>query len=89
MPDNIGYLSCYPNPFNAQTTISFSIAKSGDVEIAIYDIAGRLVETVADEYYSAGKHSVIWNGDNYSSGTYFARLTAESETISSKLVLLK
>ena len=89
LPDNIGYLNCYPNPFNAQSTISFSIAKAGKVEIAIYDITGRLVETVADEYYAAGEHSVIWNGDNYSSGTYFAKLTAGSGTVSSKLVLLK
>jgi len=89
LPENIGYLNCYPNPFNAQTTISFSIAKASNVKIAIYDIAGRLVETVADGYYAAGEHAVIWDAGSFSSGTYFAKLSTESNVQSEKLVLLK
>jgi hypothetical protein len=89
LPEHINTLACYPNPFNARTTINFSIAQSGNVEIAIYDIAGRLTETLAQRYYQAGNYSVTWNANRYSSGMYFARLAMGESNIVEKLVLLK
>ena len=89
LPSKISYLNCYPNPFNARTTISFAIEKAGDVEVTIYDISGRLVETVAKGYYNAGKYSVSWNADKYSSGVYLARLMTDSGVQSIRMVLLK
>ena len=89
LPSQIDYLNCYPNPFNAQATISFSLAKAGDVEIAIYDLTGRLVETVADGYYAAGKHAVIWDAGSNSTGIYFAKLQSLGYSVSQKVVLIK
>lgn len=89
LPEHTGHLNCYPNPFNAQTTISFSLTRPGDVEISIYDITGRFAETVVNGSYATGEYSIIWNADEYSSGIYFARLQNDSRSHSEKLVLLK
>lgn len=52
-------VSAYPNPFNAQTTISFTLAQPGQVKLAVYDIAGRLVETIAEREFPAGNNRLI------------------------------
>ena len=52
----------HPNPFNPSTTISFGMPKAGRVVLAIYDIRGRRVATLANEDYTAGMHQVVWNG---------------------------
>lgn len=89
IPESYSSLSCYPNPFNAQTTISFSLAEQSNVEISIYDITGRLIEIVANEHYAAGKHSISWHAGNYSSGIYFARLNSNDGRSINKMILLK
>lgn len=83
-----------PNPFNPQTTIQYSLARQGKVEIKIYDVAGRLVETLANEAQIAGQHSVVWKGNDrrgspVASGIYFVRLNAAGEVFTRKMVLLK
>ncbi len=52
----------YPNPFNPMTRIEFSLAVPGDVEIAVYDVAGRLVDVLQQGFLAAGDHDVIWDG---------------------------
>ena len=89
LPKNVNAMNCYPNPFNAQATIAFSLAKTDDVKIAIYDITGRLVETLVSSSYAAGEHSVIWNAQAYSSGVYLAKLQTIENSITQRLVLLK
>ncbi len=84
----------YPNPFNPQTTISFSIDKPEKVLIEVYDIKGRRVASLLDNYIDAGKHSLIWNGsdnENYScgSGIYFIRMSTLAYTETIKVLMLK
>lgn len=88
-PEEVKLSFCYPNPFNASTTISFTIDKPSQVKISIYDMAGRLVETLADEIYQAGNHSIEWQAEGLASGIYFARLETTGMTHGRKLVLLK
>jgi hypothetical protein len=88
-PDRVSLCRAYPNPFNAQTTISFTLAKAGQANIAIYDIAGRLVESVPDCYYPAGQHSVIYDASKLSSGIYFYRLNGSDKTMFGKMTLIK
>ena len=88
-PQSLSVLSNYPNPFNAQTTISFSLEHQSPVSISIYDVAGRLVEVLASNTYEAGNHSVIWDAGGQPSGIYFARLTAGEAVSTSRMVLLK
>ena len=84
----------YPNPFNPSTTISFTLPTSESVRLSVFDIQGRLVATLVNEVYSAGRHEVIWRGQDNSSrpvasGTYFYRLTTGGFTETKKMLLLK
>ena len=60
-----------------------------NLKLKIFDIVGRLVETLADAEFPAGENSVLWDAENHSSGVYFSRLSANTYTASKKLVLLK
>jgi hypothetical protein len=84
----------YPNPFNPSTTVSFDLPEAINLELAIYDAAGKLVKTFADGMWNAGSYSVIWNGqdddgDGVSSGTYFCKMVTEKYSETKILVLLK
>lgn len=83
-----------PNPFFAETTLRYALTQGGPVRLVVYDIAGRLVDTVADEHQRAGEHALGWdgrdkNGEVISAGVYFARLEAASRTEISTLVLMR
>ncbi len=84
-----------PNPFNPVTTIAYDIPTAGaDVNIAIYDAAGRLVRELVDEHRAAGRWSMQWNGEDargqrVASGVYFYRMRAGSFVDTKKMVLLK
>lgn len=86
----------YPNPFNPSTNIEFRIADLGFVELAIYDLSGRLIETLLNRQMPAGTYRVEWNAARQSSGVYFYRLrvshasgAAAHFTATRKLMLLK
>ncbi|GEM_PF-3253304 len=84
----------YPNPFNPATTFKFGLDKDAYVNLAIYNLRGELVKTIADGNYSAGVYEVSWNGtdtngEKVSSGIYFYRLSDGTRTVTKKLSLLK
>ncbi len=85
----------YPNPFNPTTTIRFSIPeKPQHVKLVVYDMLGRVVQTLVDDRLSAGSHSVAWNGRDpsgvrVSSGTYFYKLEASGFVDTKRMLLLK
>ncbi|MDK9700553.1 MAG: T9SS type A sorting domain-containing protein [bacterium] len=79
----------YPNPFNASTTLIYTLPKSANVRLELFDITGRTVGTVFDWSQDAGTYSVKINSDNLSSGTYFAFLSAGKQSLSRKFVVLK
>jgi len=83
-----------PNPFNPMTTIRFSLAQPGQIEIAIYDVNGRLVRTLVDGKKEAGTHSVVWNGTNdrdvkVGSGVYWSQMKTGQFISNKQLVILK
>lgn len=83
----------YPNPFNPETKISFSIPENSNIELIIYNIKGQKVKTLAKIYFDKGNHSVIWNGkdsnDNLvGSGVYFYKLNVNGRTEAFKKCLL-
>ena len=87
-------LSNYPNPFNPETSISFSIPEVSNVELSIFNIKGQKVKQLVSDQLSAGQHLVIWDGNDshnkrVSSGIYFYRLETESKTVTKKMLLLK
>jgi len=79
----------YPNPFNPTTTIRYSIPQDSKVSLEVFSILGELVSTVVNEYQSAGKYTVSFNGSRFASGTYIYRLTANQNVITKKMVLIK
>jgi hypothetical protein len=80
---------CYPNPFNPTTKISYIIGKPEMVSIAIYDIIGRVVKTLVNEYKFPGSYIVEFDGSNLSSGVYFYRFKAGNITTVKKMMLIK
>ena len=79
----------YPNPFNPTTIISYQLASSGYVSLAIYDQLGREVKTLVNKYESAGSHSVQFNGDNLPSGIYLYKIKGGNYSATRKMLLLK
>lgn len=82
-------LSNYPNPFNAQTTIKFSIQKPVYASLKVYNLAGQLVETLYEGCKNSGEHAVDWDASNYSSGVYFYKLQTNGMIVTNKMNLLK
>jgi len=86
--------SNYPNPFNPSTTILFDIARDTHVSIEIFNIKGQKVKEMVSGSYSAGRHSVVWNGDDTAgravgSGVYFYRMTTDGYSSVRNMLLLK
>jgi uncharacterized protein (DUF1501 family) len=86
----------YPNPFNPATVIKYTIAGARDrglgvsnVRLVIYDLLGREVTVLVDEYRSPGTYTVQLDATNLSSGTYLYRLTAGSQSITKKMTVVK
>jgi hypothetical protein len=89
LPDQYFVMRNYPNPFNSGTTIEFTIVKSTEVKISIFDLLGREVRTLIDSYKQAGSYNVIFDADGLSSGVYFYRLRAGEFSDTRRMVLLK
>ena len=89
VPEEFGLDSAYPNPFNPVTTLSFKLPMDSQVSIQVYNVQGRLIETLADHNMQAGYHSITWNADQHSSGMYFVKMIAGDQISTQKLLLVK
>ena len=84
-----------PNPFNPRTEIAFDLAADGRAQLAVYDLAGRLVRVLVDRPLRAGPHAFIWDGIDHAgrrvaSGVYLYALRPETgDQIVRKMTLLK
>jgi hypothetical protein len=79
----------YPNPFNPSTEISFNLAKSAKVKLAVYNLLGKEVAVLVNGTRSAGPQTVTFNAKNLSSGVYFYKLESGSTVLAKKMMLLK
>ena len=79
----------YPNPFNPITTLRYDLPQESDVTLTIYDITGRMVQTLVNELQQSGVKKVIWNASDVSSGVYIYRIQAGNFTQTRKMILLK
>lgn len=78
-----------PNPFNPITVLSYSLPKAERVELAVYDVAGRLVATLVNGWRAAGNHEAPFDASGLSSGVYIYHLTSGAFTASGKMMLIK
>jgi len=84
----------YPNPFNPETTIRWSVATPQQVSLKVYNVRGRLVRTLESGQVAAGAHQTVWRGDDdngrqVSTGLYFVRMQAGGKSYTNKMLLLK
>jgi hypothetical protein len=94
IPSSTKLFQNYPNPFNGQTQIKYYIKNSSIVKLYIYDLLGRRVIELEDDYKISGIHSISWdsknkNGSQLASGIYFIRLNADKLVDIKKLILLQ
>ena len=84
-----GLFQNYPNPFSPKTVISYSLCKTSNVKIMIYNIKGELVKTLVDAQKPGGYHTVDWNAKDMSSGIYFYKFEAGDKKFIKKMVLMR
>jgi len=87
-------LGNYPNPFNPQTDIAVKVNQPQYMTITIYDIQGRKIKTLVNDYMSRGEHKITWDardnfGQNVTSGIYFYRISSGKETETNRMLLIK
>ena len=86
---NFEILGSYPNPFNPITNFDISIPEAGYLSVNIYDISGKLITNITNDYYLPNNYSFNWNASGVSSGLYIINATLNNYTISSNITLLK
>lgn len=89
IPGKFDLLQNYPNPFNPSTKISYDLPYDVNLTLKIFDISGREVSTLVNEFQTAGYYSINFNSSNLASGIYIYNLTANGLTLSKKMLLIK
>jgi hypothetical protein len=89
IPETFSLEQNYPNPFNPATNIEFSIPGSGHVNLTIYDVMGREVETLVNYELKAGTYKADWSASKYPSGVYFYKLSSGDFIQTKRMILLK
>lgn len=84
----------YPNPFNPQTSIEFSVPQTSFVTVKVYNIQGQEVKELLSGYKTPGNHTVVWDatnnsGEKVASGVYMYRLVSDTRVLSRKMILIK
>jgi hypothetical protein len=89
IPSNFTLHQNYPNPFNPTTTLSYELGDNGPVRLTVYDLTGREIATIVNQYQPAGRYTIQFDGSRLSSGTYLVVLTSENKRSVKKMTLLK
>jgi hypothetical protein len=89
LPEQTSLIGSYPNPFNNSTTIKYYLSTNSDVNLNIYDIAGRRVTSITKMNVPAGYNQIRWNAGDISSGIYFCSLQAGEFKAVKKVTLVK
>jgi len=89
IPSDYRLFQNYPNPFNPSTNIRFDIPAAGNVNIAVYDILGREVLSLADEHKEAGSYELNFDASMLTSGAYFYRLRSGNFNDTKKMIIIK
>ena len=92
LPDRVEVEKAFPNPFNSKVKLSFYInPQFGDthVNVNIFDLRGKIVESLIDNEFIPGYHTTFWNANGKSSGVYFIQLATDNYIDSQKILFLK
>lgn len=88
-PEKYQIYQNYPNPFNPVTNIDYDLPVNSNVNISVYDMTGRQIEVLVNDFKQAGKHSVSYNAMNISSGIYYYKIQAGDFVSVKRMVLVK
>jgi serine protease AprX len=89
IPEQFMVYQNFPNPFNDRTVIRFDIPNDDHVAITVYDLLGRLVVTLTDEFYLAGEHEVVWQPAGRASGVYWYRIAYGTVANAGRMLYLR
>lgn len=89
IPTSFALNQNYPNPFNPLTTITYSVPKTSNISLKIYNINGQLIETLFDGTQNAGNYIYTFDGSKLASGVYFYRLVSDEFSSTKKMLLTK
>jgi len=89
IPDKLALAQNYPNPFNPVTTIEYSTTEMQMVNLAVYDLNGRKIQTLVNSVQIPGEHRVTFDASNLASGVYLYRLQAGDQTFTNKMSLVR
>jgi len=79
----------HPNPFNAVTTIRYGLPNASHISIDVYDLSGRKVATLINQYTQPGFHSTVLGSDDLASGMYIIKAEASQGVIVRKVILIR
>lgn len=88
-PHEFNLAAPYPNPFNSQVRLRFSVLQQEIIHLTIYDLTGREIVCLVDEKLEAGWHNVVWNANEIPNGIYFAKLSSPKANRIVKMTLIK
>jgi hypothetical protein len=89
LPDKFKLHQNYPNPFNPATIISYDLPENSFVVLKIYDILGRKISSIVNEYQTAGRYKVPFNASDFASGTYIYTISVNGKLYSKKMQVMK
>ena len=89
IPEKFHLYQNFPNPFNPETKIIYEITKPAYIKLKVYDILGRELATLADNFLPVGRYTVNFSAKNISSGVYFVKLQSGTFEKMIKMLLLK
>ncbi len=82
-------LNVYPNPFNDQLYVEYSVSERTKVRVVVYDMLGKVVKILDERTLDPGSYSLKWDADNHADGTYFLKLTTGRSSIMKKITLIR
>ncbi len=89
IPDEFGIINIYPNPFNPTAIIQINVSIAQLLQLQVYDIKGKLVDTLVSRNLQKGNHKIIWNANKQPSGIYFVQFNSSSKVETKKCIFLK
>jgi len=89
IPEEFVLFQNYPNPFNPVTTIEYSVSKPGMVQINVYNLLGKEVRRIINDYHETGQYTIAFHAGDLPSGVYIYQLIAGGINLSKKMMILK
>ena len=82
-------LSAYPNPFNPITNISYYVNQNANIDVSVYNLMGRKVQSLENSFKESGEYTISWDASNHASGIYYIQISNGDQIKTQKITLIK